>query len=62
MADLPSFLFEIGKPGEKREYFFIGLKGEEEFVFLDFGDRLINYKGALLMEHILSLIAEIHLL
>ena len=47
MRDLPQELFEIGKPGEKREYFFINLKGEEEFVFLDFGDRLTSKRCAL---------------
>ncbi len=44
MAELPSSLFEIGKPGEKREYFFMGLDGKEEFVFLDFGDRLTPHR------------------
>lgn len=44
MADLPSFLFDMGKSGEKRLYFFMGLSGEEEFICLDFGDRLTSQK------------------
>ncbi len=40
MEEVPKELFNIGNPGEKREYLFIGLEGEEELVFLDFGDRL----------------------
>jgi len=47
MIDLPEELFEIGKPGERREYIFINLKGEEEFVFLNFGDRLTTKRCAL---------------
>ncbi len=60
MADLPSFLFDIGKPGEIREYFFVGLNGEEEFVILDFGDRLTNHKCPLDGVNIISYSGDPH--
>jgi hypothetical protein len=44
MADLPPKLFAMGKYGEKKEYFFVNLNGEEESVILDFGDRLANVR------------------
>lgn len=47
MGDLPQELFEIGKEGVRREYFFTNLKGEEEFVFLNFGDRLTTKRCVL---------------
>jgi hypothetical protein len=60
MAELPSSLFEIGKPGEKREYFFIGLDGKEEFVCLDFGDRLTPNRCPLDGAHIVAYSGDPH--
>ncbi len=60
MVGLPSSLFEIGKPGEKREYFFIGLDGKEDFVCLDFGDRLTNHRCPLDGAYIISYDGDPH--
>ena len=40
IKEVPKELFDIGNPGEKREYLFVGLEGKKETVFLDFE---INY-------------------
>jgi hypothetical protein len=42
IKEVPKELFDIGNPGEKREYLFVGLEGKKETVFLDFGDKLSN--------------------
>jgi hypothetical protein len=60
MVDLPKELFEIGNPGERREYAFTNLKGEEEFVILNFGDKLTHKRCALDGAYIISYSGDPH--